>query len=318
MRLIYILFLLFLISFSTPKIHSKNELHRRRHKSTTKTRALSDIFTLLANTFTQPKNYWYFMLGVLSEFVPEVTQWYDRLAALADAFIVCFSNFSPTESAEAAGISFADYETQMRTRELKKAKCIETKERVTGAFQKVQMLQGKFAAAGNTKELERMERLKKIIEKKVGYNLDERATYWLNVNCDDFNPQTEGFTDFAKTAYGFYRAVVDAGNCIATQLQPLAMSEAKAFLLKYFKGIDFISSLIDNTLGLIANIFTLGLWGGAKATYNAILLGQKIWIFFKNPEVETARRIGAIIGNAFLVVKSLFLGRKKRKFFKRK
>jgi len=142
--------------------------------------------------------------------------------------------------------------------------------------------------------------------------------WWSKQNCEDFNPPTTGFTDFAKTAYGLYNAVKEAGVCIGTKLAPMAQSKAVTFLKEYFMGTDFMQALISEAWGLIGNIFTLGLWGGVKATYNAILLGQEIYQFLKDPERETAFRIGAIVGKSFLLVKSLFFGRKKRKLMKRK
>merc|ERR1712160_159673 len=110
----------------------------------------------------------------------------------------------------------------------------------------------------------------------------EQCLFFHRQDCQQFNPINAGITDFAKKAYKFYEAIVDAGKCIGEKLSDpnnKSIDIAKQQLMKYFTGNaagDFIKGAMGAVLGVVANIMTAGVWGGLKGAYYLVKLGFQI------------------------------------------
>lgn len=150
----------------------------------------------------------------------------------------------------------------------------------------------------------------------------QQCLFFHSLDCQTYNPEHIGITAFAQRAYKYYNAIKESGKCIGQKLlnpTDADLIRIKDKLLKYFKGTDMIQSALSAVAGFVANIITLGIWGGVKGAYYLISLGYEIKEFWEEVAKPNAKdiafKIGGIIGRAILIVKSILMGRRR---FKRK
>ncbi len=83
---------------------------------------------------------------------------------------------------------------------------------------------------------------------------------------------------------------------------------------KLFAG-DFLAAGASAVLGVVANVLTLGIWGGIKGAYYLVKLGIQIKEFYdemNKKDADLAFMAGSIIGRGILIAKSLLFGRRRR------
>lgn len=304
----------------------------------------SDIFTKITAEFKKPENYFLFLLGVLSEFVPGIKASYPSLAPLAQEFIPCFNDFKE-DSSNPVLKEFEEMEKMFITPNDRKKYCEAMKTFISTGYvncmsyneqmKSTSLFAGLTGAAkGYTENLlltkaEFCEKLgarsqlncpdvKNFLTKRYKSlaNYEKQCLYFHQRDCDQFNPASSGITDFAKKAFRYYNSIKAAGSCIGIKLKdpnPAIAQGLKDLLLQLLSSADFVKSAAGSALGFVANIMTFGTWGALKGGYHLVKLGFKIHDFFTNMAIDTSFKLGAIIGNAILIVKSILLGRRKRR-----
>jgi hypothetical protein len=96
-------------------------------------------------------------------------------------------------------------------------------------------------------------------------------------------------------------------NKIKTCIFNILGSETNA--PKHFQK-SFFHDMIAGAVGLAANIFTLGAWGGIKGGYYLIQLALDLKKTYDNTMKDAAFNVGKLIGQGVLIAKSAVLGRR--------
>lgn len=314
----------------------------------------AEIFPKLKEAFKKPENYFHFTLGVLAEFFPPIKITYASVKTVASQFIPCFREFSEAREAVPSIPQFESFESELKNPAQKLEYCGKIKRDIIifhlrahmeSSRTKFNLLRDIFHVdAAVTERLTAMTRVgtgffktkdtyctETITENapsvheiivqnyKSLSNFKAECLYFHGLDCDVFNPLSAGMTDFAKQAYKFYGSLKKAGTCIGATLSDpnnTVVKDAKSKLLQYFTGSDFIGNAMGAVAGLVANVMTFGIWGGLKGAYYLVKLGKQISEFWPYWHVDTAFKIGEIVGKAIMIVKAILFGR--RRFLKKK
>jgi len=147
------------------------------------------------------------------------------------------------------------------------------------------------------------------IKEKFGTiaNYTKQCMFWLKASCSDYNPDSADLTQFAQKAWTSAKGIMDKMNCAITKVQYNSS----------FK--DFLKPNLLNVASGIANgvihYLSFGSWGAIKAGYYLIRLGIQIHEFYNKGE-QTPYRVGKILGTCAQIVKSLLVGRRRRRLMK--
>lgn len=361
--LLLITITLSIVSTNSLTSQSARSLTKRRtytkSKNSMRTKqGLSDIFTVLSKAIQDPLYIFDFLLGIISEFVPQVEKYFNEFIAFAGYFKDCFGFLASNEKEEKIE-SFRQYETSLKTPEEKIKYCENMKFDVryinacanaedrnpgtncyqdfekTGNERKVDdsrmglsVFVGKWFMTSNSLCKEVFKKKAPLLQteliKRFGSmeGFIEQCKYFDSINCKKFNPVHEGITAFAKQAYSYYDSIKTTASCIGkiyseryALIKDKGWELFKKILAPIFTVEDFLKTLAQQALGFALHILTAGVWGGIKATYHLIKLGEKIkdlWDTFAKLEAhKMVFKIGTIFGKALTIVKSLLLGRRR-------
>lgn len=167
-------------------------------------------------------------------------------------------------------------------------------------------------------------KLRTVLTKKFGSmkEYERQCLYFHSKDCDDFSPKTAGVKSFANDAYNYMSGLLKAGTCLNEKLSSNSspgIIQAKAIIGKFFNAQDFVQSAMKGVLGTVANVLTGGLWGGVKGGYYLVKLVNKVNNFKANSvDHKTIYLVGKIIGNCIMIVKSILLGRRRRRLMRRR
>jgi len=308
------------------RTHTKTK--RRSYENTktkTKTKSVADLINKIEAEFKKPVNYLYFTLGVLSEFFSPVEAAYRSIKsnpANALQFAEqCKAAFLPGPESNLPG-QFQQMETLMNGEANKKEFCEKTrdtikdyyveshKEDATGLGKAFNFMGGvtygvRGAFTSSMKFCDQIKSNKapnthKIILKK--YNdwatFMKQCLYFDSISCSQFEPDSFGIQNFARKATKYYQAVNKMADCLKGHA-------AGSVLASVFNRNNLLKEGLLQGLSAFANVLTLGVWGGLNGAYHFVQLGLKIHEFQGNPSVDTAFRLGGIVGRAIKIVLSL-------------
>lgn len=149
---------------------------------------------------------------------------------------------------------------------------------------------------------------------KAAYVAD--CKFFGKLDCGQFEKMENGIQKFASDAYGFFTNLNKVGNCIKNIFNTstdIGIKNMKAKLYAFFEPASMLDAAATQFFHTALNIVTLGIYGAVKAVYYFVELSVQITEFWKNSKVDTAFKLGGIVGKAILIVKSLVLGRRRRR-----
>ena len=316
------------------------------------TKSASNIIDKLLLEFKKPENYFKFLLGVLSQFITEVGTIYPAVKSVANEFSSCFEDFTQEKTSNSVP-QVSNFENNFKTPQARKDYCLAIKEQISKNYVDSHKEHHRKSAGlildnpiigwasdgvthvGKSLRRDTLASVDELctfpvrleaptIQKEIKAQFStfeeykKQCFYFHSKNCDDFNPETAGLTDFAKKAYGFYKSIIKAGKCVGVKINDpanVAIKDVRQRLAKIFNVENVISGALTVAVNFAANIMTFGIWGGVKGGYYLVQLGLQIKEFWDNPSHETAYTIGQIVGKAILIVKSIIMG--KRRFKKK-
>jgi len=138
-------------------------------------------------------------------------------------------------------------------------------------------------------------------------NYYNQCMYWLKASCSDYDPDSANLTEFARLAWGAAKSIMNQTQCVLGKVG--SNSDFKQFL---------VPNLLDVASGIangVVHYLSFGSWGAIKAGYYLIRLGIQIHEFYDKGE-QTPYRVGKIFGTCATIVKSLLLGRRRRRLMK--
>lgn len=337
------LFLLLIIVISLISIKSKNSLMK---KSNNKKFKISEIlFKLKQSLSSSQKNHFLFLIGVFSEFYPELKDLYQTLKPYSEQFISCFSNFQESPKSIPNFPQFSSIEKffkNFNTKNKRKKFCNfytqKIKENAFKYFEEINQVSNYKIIPGiplndnksycnNIKKWSKEEKVFKI-NREISEDLRifniksfwDICDFFADKNCEKFDiglkntKITEDLQELAKDSFRYLNPINEAGKCIGLMLNDknqLKIKEIKSKIIKYFKvtGKDLISLGIDQKVDNIKNLGKFGAFKGIKAGFLIMKLSDKVLKLkdFNNDE-DISFRIGEIVGNSILIVKGLLNG----------
>lgn len=134
-------------------------------------------------------------------------------------------------------------------------------------------------------------------------NYIQQCMYFKELDCDKINAEP-GIMDFIGKAYKYYKVINSVKTCI---VNVLGSDDTKS---NQFQK-SFLHDIIAGAVGVTANIFTFGAWGGIKGGYWLIQLAIDLKTAYDDTMKDLAFNIGKLIGKGVMIAKSIILGRRK-------
>lgn len=345
LKAILILFIICISALQNNCRRSKftsNKLLKSKSKTVNKSKALGFIWDYLKNKMTDPENILYFVLGVLSEFSSFFETLYKTIQPWIKKFRPCVEAVIDTFKEVAAKIEEKTKEqeeierntelmalyTKTKDPALQKAYCVKVKQenenifaqaevkkldRDYDVFSLIGLLFNTTVAKSFASSKEYCERVF-ILKNKDQNNISlsygsleiymTQCMFFRDLDCDKFTTET-GFGNFIGKAYKYYTIVSNIKTCITNAIE-IDKDTASTFT----KSIVFDS--IKGGAGLVANIFTLGIWGGVKGGYYIVRLAVDLAKAWENLTDHLAFTLGQTFGKGIMIAKSILLGRRKK------
>lgn len=288
----------------------------------------SDIISKMEAIFVKSKtNILYFIIGILSEFIPGLDAVFtnyiklDEATKVTDKFLPCFEKFktSVQDTKNLASSPFSDMEAKSGSAAKGVKFCEEFKKTIfdyfvaaekedyadkAGIWDKMTpewVLTASYNIGGKIASLDkfckiiatsRAPKTKAIIIKKFGSvkEYEKECLYFHEKDCDNYNPAAAGIKVFAQKAYSYVSGIVDVGKCVYTLFDSGAdpnIIKAKLIIGKLFTVNNFIDAAMGGMVGLVANILTFGIWGGLKGGYYIVQLVNKIASYREAAKLST-------------------------------
>merc|ERR1719362_194925 len=337
--------LLLTITLSIASTNSLETTRRRAHakhlshsQSRAQTRGIAEIMTFLTtNAGKSPISWFYVIMGIIGEFIPALGQAWESVKKIADSFMTCMDKIAEAKSNAKALTDVKGFESSYSTKDKKEAFCEKAKKDVHNFYIMAHdehkdgsiapTFTGWFKSKAKIcKDINEYQvpKLKAKIAKDYGSFKEflGQCVYFQEVDCDEFEPVSTGLTGFTDLVSKLVDSIGMAGQCIGEILNAKsggAFDTVKGIIGKIFgsaKGI--LVYLLSNAFGAVANVLTMGIWGGVKAGYYIIDLGLGIkavydMIVAKKDWKAVMYYIGELFGKAVKIVKSILLGRRRRR-----
>jgi len=310
-------------SFSTSKAEAKG---------------ISEVLARMTDlTKKSALSWFYLIMGVIGEYIPDLGKQWAAIKNIADQFKGCVTAF-PENAYDASKISnVKSFENKYNSKDEKEKFCMKAKEDVHKFYiaahdenpdgSAMPTFTGWFKSKAKICEdinKYKVPKLKAKIAKEYGSYQEfyGQCVYFQEVDCDTFEPMTGGLTSFTDKVSKTIQSITVGGECIGKTLMAgtgADMEKVKKVLKGLFgSGIGILQFLLQNALGAVANVVTMGLWGGVKAGYYLIDLGfgiKQVYDKIKGPHDwrDVMWFIGELFGKAIKIVKSLILGRRRRR-----
>lgn len=156
----------------------------------------------------------------------------------------------------------------------------------------------------------------------------KQCIFFKNLSCDKMNLEI-GLVEFVTKALKYYDMSNNLLTCIVSIYDEIngndkdkkkkdEKKDGKKGEKKDEKkdpvilGSTLLTDALANGLGLVANIFTLGTWGGVKGGYYLIKIAIDLKEIWDDVNKNFPYKVGKLIGKGILVAKSVILGKRRR------
>ena len=141
-------------------------------------------------------------------------------------------------------------------------------------------------------------------------------------DCGNYQPNNKGAWYFIKETLKYGLFVKHGAECVKNLLlkggkdddsQTPDEKEVKSIAKSTFDSWEITKLVLKEVGSLILHIISFGIWGTLKAVWNIIKLGLAIHKLVVDFIEDLPFNIGKLVGLSFKVMKSFFLGRKRRR-----
>lgn len=315
---------------------TKNSISRSRRsrtKSKTKTDtsgALGDIIKEMSNLTGE--KLMKFVFGILSQFFPPVDKLYAdvmKLWSLKDLKLAeCFDAAKMTPQVENLSIIESTLNSAQKEITNKKQYCENTKKKFKDWHDKVMKEHNSkehgsffggavfiFSDGWTDSQVCNNGWKYSTAAQKAKYPAGEKeyireCMYFMDLDCDKFDPEGNSLKDFAQQAWNYVKSVWASLKCLQTKL---SINPVTKKILDALKGA-FVTGAFSAAANLGLQILTGGVWGGLKSAYQFVQLGLAIKQYAQGLLKQDKHWvIGQLVGMAALIIKGLILGRRRRR-----
>jgi hypothetical protein len=344
-------YLLLTILLSNMLIFNCDQIKRSKIRSKLSRNRSKGVLDMITNTLkglvTNPENIFYFILGIITVFHSSAEDFYKQVKSVIDRFRPCLEAslkmfervdelVNPEEKAEldkkANEVKQVDY---MFPKEVDKEKyCENRKEQIEdyykSAVKEMPEMKGAdtgifsyIASAGiwfhyksesmrNKCEMFKILNAKKTEQEIIKnyhniYQYISQCYFFLELDCDEFKPDTGSIWGFITMAYKYYSLYGSTKECIANIFKNHP-DDKNLLKVDHSFAINAASTIV----GAVANILTLGAWGGVKGGFYLIQLGVDLYNFYNKKTEDIPFNLGKLFGKGILAAKSLITGKKKK------
>lgn len=150
-------------------------------------------------------------------------------------------------------------------------------------------------------------------------NYDRQCRFFAGMDCNQYNFSYDNLKGFMEVAYGTVSSFAELGDCFGQLFDTeLGLKQGLEDFVQKLK--DLAAQLKTQVIYTLLNVITFGVWGAVKGAYYLVDLYFNVYNLvsenIQNGNVDHAIKIGYIIGEAVMAIKSFIFGR--RRLMKRK
>jgi len=167
--------------------------------------------------------------------------------------------------------------------------------------------------------------------KIIDENFDSREDYLETCimlrksDCSQFQPDNRGAWNYIKSSMKYLLLVKNGAVCVMHALKVGGADESTgqagdqevvSMYQSMTSGWEITKGIFTQLGSFLLHLVSFGIWGALKAAWLVIKLALKLLILYNNFMFDLPFNLGKLTGMAINVVKSLFVGRRFKKYRK--